>query len=170
MSSLTISLLWMVQSGIIGGLCLCSHRHAEANNKYVAKFISDYLDNFIVYIDCNNLYGFALCKVPLRYYIVITSGNWNLERKLMPLNMAWSWSNLFKTITYIRNKTTYHFIWCNIYIYYNVVYWISYVGMVHCNFYFLTLRSVCYCEMSESINHLWPEVHMEREGAPREIL
>lgn len=57
-----LSMLRMIQKGIRGGICMCSHRHAKANNKYTANYDSSKVDSFIVYADVNNLYGYSMCQ------------------------------------------------------------------------------------------------------------
>lgn len=52
----------MIQSGIRGGLCMCSHRYAKANNKYIPDYNTSKPQSYIVYLDCNNLYGFSMCQ------------------------------------------------------------------------------------------------------------
>lgn len=51
----------LIQKGIRGGICLCPTRYAVSNNKYQSDYNPNELDNFLMYIDCNNLYGFAMC-------------------------------------------------------------------------------------------------------------
>lgn len=60
-----LAIVRMIQSGVRVGVCLCSHRHADANNKYVAAYNPDHPDKFIVYIDSNNLYGFSVFNLRL---------------------------------------------------------------------------------------------------------
>lgn len=38
----------------------CSKRYAEANNKYLDSYNPSEESSYIVYLDCNNLYGFAM--------------------------------------------------------------------------------------------------------------
>lgn len=57
-----LAIVRMIQNGIRGGLCMCSHRYAKANNKYLSKCDASKPQCFIVYLDCNNLYGYSMCQ------------------------------------------------------------------------------------------------------------
>lgn len=57
-----LAIVRMIQSGIRGGLCMCSHRYAKANHKYMPEYDASQSDCFLVYLDCNNLYGFSMCQ------------------------------------------------------------------------------------------------------------
>lgn len=56
------NMLKMIQSGIRGGVCMASLRYAKANNIYLPHFDPSQLDSFLIYIDCNNLYGHSMCQ------------------------------------------------------------------------------------------------------------
>ena len=58
-----IYMLLMVEKGIRGGVSMISNRYGKANNKYMGKrFMDTMLFIYIVYLDANNLYGWAMSK------------------------------------------------------------------------------------------------------------
>ena len=58
-----MDMLLMGEKGIRGGVSMISNRYGKANNKYMGKsFIDTILSTHIVYLDANNLYGWAVSK------------------------------------------------------------------------------------------------------------
>ena len=55
-----------IEKGIRGGITHIAHRHAEANNKYMKIYDQLKLISYIMYLDANNLYGWAMSE-PLPY-------------------------------------------------------------------------------------------------------
>ena len=61
-----IDMLWMVEKGIRDGICQTMYRYAKANNKYVKNYNKDIISSYLMYLDANNFYGWAMSqKLPL---------------------------------------------------------------------------------------------------------
>ena len=54
--------LLMIEKGIRGGISNAFKRYAKANNKFMKDFDPAEKSSFIVYLDANNLYGWAMSK------------------------------------------------------------------------------------------------------------
>ena len=63
------------EAGIRGGLSMISKRYAKANNKYMSDYNEDLPDSYILYLDANNLYGFAMSE-----YLPKSNFKWNHDK------------------------------------------------------------------------------------------
>ena len=55
-----------IEKGMRGGISYIAHIQARANNKYIKFYNPEDRKTYIIYLDANNLYGWAMSQ-PLPY-------------------------------------------------------------------------------------------------------
>ena len=69
-----VDMLLMVEKGIRGGISIISNRYGKANNKYMKDFNKSEVIKFLIYLDANNLYGWAMSqKLPVHSFKWMTN-------------------------------------------------------------------------------------------------
>ena len=56
------NMYFFVEKGLRGGISMVSHRHAIANNQYMQNFDPSQPDSYLLYLDSNNLYRWAMSQ------------------------------------------------------------------------------------------------------------
>ena len=52
----------MVEKDIRDGICHAIHRYAKANNKYMKNYDKKIILSYLMYLDTNNLYRWAMSQ------------------------------------------------------------------------------------------------------------
>ena len=55
-----IDMLLMAEKGIRGRICHAIHRHTKGNNKYIKNYYKNIESSYLMYLDANNLYEWAM--------------------------------------------------------------------------------------------------------------
>ena len=69
-----IGMCLFVETSIRGSLSQISKRYAKANSKYMSNYDKSLMDSCILYLDANNLCGYAMCE-----YLPQSNFKWNFE-------------------------------------------------------------------------------------------
>ena len=57
-----VDMFQFIEKGVRGGISYIANRHGEANNKYMTGYDSSKPSKYIMYLDENNLYGWAMSQ------------------------------------------------------------------------------------------------------------
>ena len=78
-----IDMFQFIEKGMRGGISYIANRYGKANNKYMKEYDEKAPSNYIMYLDANNLYGWAMSQ-----YLPTGGFKWLTEKQINNLNLA----------------------------------------------------------------------------------
>ena len=78
-----IDMYQFIEKGMRGGISYISHRHGLANNKYMKGYDEKAPSKYLMYLDANNLYGWAMSQ-----YLPTGNFKWMSKKKIDKLDLA----------------------------------------------------------------------------------
>ena len=78
-----IDMFQFIEKGMRGGISYIANRYGKANNKYMKTYNKEVPSNYIMYLDANNLYGWALSQ-----YLPTGGFRWMTEKQINKINLT----------------------------------------------------------------------------------
>ena len=78
-----IDMFQFIEKGMRGGISYIANRYGKANNKYMSKYDENKPSKYIMYLDANNLYGWAMSQ-----YLPTGGFKWLTEKQIDKINLA----------------------------------------------------------------------------------
>ena len=78
-----IDMFQFIEKGMRGGISYIANRYGKANNKYMSEYDEKEPSKYIMYLDANNLYGWAMSQ-----YLPTGGFKWLTEKQINKLNLA----------------------------------------------------------------------------------
>ena len=78
-----IDMFQFIEKGMRGGVSYIANRYGKANNKYMKEYNEKVPSKYIIYLDANNLYGWAMSQYP-------PTGNfrWMSDKEIKKINLG----------------------------------------------------------------------------------
>ena len=76
-----VDMYLFIEKGLRGGISYIANRYGKANNKYMKDYNVNEPSNYIMYLDANNLYGWAMCQ-----YLPTGGFRWFTKKDIQELN------------------------------------------------------------------------------------
>ena len=78
-----VDMFQFIEKGMRGGISYIANRYGKANNKYMKSYDENAPSKYIMYLDANNLYGWAMSQ-----YLPTGGFKWLTEKQINNLNLA----------------------------------------------------------------------------------
>ena len=76
-----VDMFQFIEMGMHGGVSYIANRHGKTNNKYMKEYDENVLSKYIMYLDANNLYGWAMSQ-----YLPTGNFKWMSEREIKKID------------------------------------------------------------------------------------
>ena len=78
-----IDMFQFIEKGMRGGISYIANRYGKANNKYMKEYDEKVPSKYIMYLDANNLYGWAMSQ-----YLPTDGFRWMTEKQINNIDLA----------------------------------------------------------------------------------
>ena len=78
-----IDMFQFIEKGMRGGISYIANRYGKANNKYMREYNEKAASKYIMYLDANNLYGWAMSQ-----YLPTGGFKWLTEKQIENTELA----------------------------------------------------------------------------------
>ena len=78
-----VDMFQFIEKGLRGGISYIANRYGKANNKYMKSYDEKAPSKYIMYLDANNLYGWAMSQ-----YLPTGGFKWLTEKQINNINLA----------------------------------------------------------------------------------
>ena len=78
-----VDMFLFIEKGLRGGISYIVNRHGKANNKYMKEYDEKAPSKYIMYLDANNLYGWAMSQ-----YLPTGGFRWMTEKQIDKINFS----------------------------------------------------------------------------------
>ena len=72
-----------IEKGMRGGVSYIANRHGKANNKYMKEYDEKAPSKYIMYLDANNLYGWAMSQ-----YLPTGNFKWMTDKEISKIDLG----------------------------------------------------------------------------------
>ena len=78
-----IDMFQFIEKGMCGGVSYIAKRYGKANNKYMKEYDEKAPSKYIIYLDANNLYGWAMSQ-----YLPTGNFKWMSDREIKQIDLG----------------------------------------------------------------------------------
>ena len=78
-----VDMFQVIEKGMCGGVSYIANRYGKANNKYMKEYDEKEPSKYIMYLDANNLYGWAMSQ-----YLPTGNFKWMTDKEISKINLG----------------------------------------------------------------------------------